>query len=813
MWTQTLRPVLRRLRESPGYAIAFVVTLGLGIGATSAIFSAVEGVLIRPLPYPNADRIVYVTQPLARSGTENASFSFTEIEDYRRQARTVAEIVEYGDWQFNVVGRGDPVLAYGGLVTSNYFTLLDIKPYLGRTLTADDDVSGAPAVAVLTYEFWRRVFDEDPAVLGRVIELTGVATTIVGVVEPGSHYAGTERAELYANYSTNAHYVGASMQEERSHRMTDVYALVRPGVPVDAARAEFEAIADRLHAAYPEHYSTERGFGIRLTPWRDVLVREARPTLLILTGAVALVLIVACANVGNLTLARLVARERELAVRAALGATPGQLRRQLLGEHLVLAIAGSVVGVAIAYVALDLLVSYAARMTLRAGEVGINGTVLAFSLAVGVGVAVLFAWVPRLPASSTAAPVLASGSGGGRSTVSRGQRRAQRALVAAQVAVSFVVLVGAGLLARSLVNLQQVETGLRTESLVTFKAPNMTQQRGDRNRQTFEELVERLAAYPGVESVATASAAPFDRLVVYAWRMRVEGASPELREAPVQMLTNSVSHSYFSTLDLPMVRGRAFTADDTATADRAVVVNESLAVLLFGAEDPLGRRVQWSYDGSSWAGWRTIVGVARDARELGPQSPPIATVYESAVQAAAGPAVIVRTAGDPAAAAREGARLVHELDAKRPVTDVWTLESALGEHVAPSRLNATLFGGFATLALAIAIVGLGGVLAFAVSERTREFGVRMALGAEPGRILRGVVGEGLTLAAVGLAGGAVVALALARTVEGILFGVSPRDAPTFVVAASVLAVASAAASWVPARRATQVDPNVALRAD
>ena len=810
MWTQTLRPVFRRLRDAPGYAFAFVMTLGLGIGATAAIFSAVEGVLIRPLPYPNADRIVYVQQPLRASGTANASFSFSEIADYRAQAATVDEVVEYGDWQFNVVGRGDPMLAYGGLVTSNYFTLLDIKPYLGRTLTADDDVSGAPAVAVLTYEFWRRAFDEDPGVLGSVIELTGVATTIVGVVEPGSHYAGTQRAELYANYSTNSHYMSASMQEERSHRMTDVYALLKPGVSLDSARSEFESIARRLYAAYPEHYAAERGFGLSMTPWREVLVREARPTLLILMGAVALVLIVACANVGNLTLARLVTRERELAVRAALGATPGQLRRQLLAEHLVLALAGAVVGVGVAYLALGLLVDYAARMTLRAEEVAINGTVLAFALAMGVVVAVLFAWVPRLPGSTSAAPVLASGSGGGRTTVGRAQRQAQRGLVAAQVAVSFVVLVGAGLLARSLLNLQDVDPGIHVEDVVTFKAPNMTQQPPPRHRAIMEETAERLAAYPGVESVATASSAPFDRLIVYAWRVRVEGASPELREAPVQMLTNAVSHNYFETLGVPIARGRGFV-DETSGSEPSVVVNASLASLLFGTDNPVGRRMQWSYDGRSWAGWRTIVGVAGDIRELGPQSPPLPTVYESAVQAAPGAALIVRTAGDAAAASQEGARLIHELDPKRPVTDVWTLEEALGEHIVPSRLNAVLFGTFAILALSIAIVGLAGVLAFAVSERTREFGVRMALGAEPRAILKGVVGEGMTLAAIGLAGGAVMAIALARLVEGILFGVSPTDVPTFVASAVVLVLAAGAASWVPARRATMVEPSTALQ--
>jgi putative ABC transport system permease protein len=373
--------------------------------------------------------------------------------------------------------------------------------------------------------------------------------------------------------------------------------------------------------------------------------------------------------------------------------------------------------------------------------------------------------------------------------------------------------VGAGLLARSLMSLQRIQPGFTTASVVTLKAPNTTRQTPERNRQIFDELTERLSAYPGVEAVTVASTAPFDRQTVYAWRVRVEGASPELREAPLQMLANIVSPSYFSALDMQITRGRPFTSDDTATADRAIVINESLATMLFGSDTALGRRMQWSYDGTSWTGWRTVVGVAADVRELGPQTPPMATVYESSVQAAPGPAVIIRTAGVPDDAAREAARLVHEMDAKRPVTEVRTLDTALSDLIAPSRLNAALFGVFATLALSIAIVGLAGVLAFAVSERTREFGIRMALGAEPGRILRGVVGEGLTLAAFGLAGGAIAALALARLVEGILFGGRSTDVPTFALASVVLAVASAVAAWVPARRATRVHPSVALRSE
>jgi predicted permease len=697
-------------------------------------------------------------------------------------------------------------------VTSNYFTVLDIKPFLGRTLTPADDVDGAAAVAVLTYEYWRRAFGADPAVISRVIELTNVATTIVGVLEPGSHYAGTERAALYANYSTNAHYMGASMQQERTHRMTDVYGLVRRGVPLDRARAEMDAIATRLHSAYPAEYPAERGLGIRVRPWRDVLVEDARPTLLILMGAVALVLIIACANVGNLTLARLVRRERELAVRAALGATPGRLRRQLLAEHLVLALAGAVLGVAVAAAGMHLLVDYAARMTLRAEEVGINGTVLAFSLAVGVGVAVLFAWAPRLPSASTAS-ALGAGGVGGRTTSSKAQRRLQRLLVAGQVAVSFVVLAGAALLARSLVNLQETDHGFATDAVVALKAPNFTRATPERNRAIFTELTDRMTAFPGVEAVATASSAPFDTLAIYAWRIRVEGATPELVDEPVQLLTQSVSPTYFAALRVPVLRGRGFSVEDLPGAPRALVINEALASRLFGTESPLNRRMQWSFDGRTWGDWRTIVGVARDARELGPQSPPLPTVYESSTQAAPGPTVLIRAAGDSSVAAREAARLVHELDPKRPVTDVWTLDTALDEHVAPSRLNASLFGTFALLAVAIASVGLGGVLAFAVSERTREFGIRMALGSEPWRILRGVVGEGLALAAAGLAVGAVGAVLLARFVEDILFGVQPTDVPTFLLTAVLLLCVAAAASWLPARRATQVHPSVALRAD
>jgi predicted permease len=807
-----IRPTLRMFRQDPGYALAFIVTLGLGIGATTAIFSAVEGVLIRPLPYPHADRIVYVEQPISKAHQPNTAFSFVEVADYRSQARSVDEFVEYGDWQFNVVGIGEPQLIYGGLVTSNYFKVLAIRPMFGRSLTAEDDKRSSAPVAVLTYEFWRRAFGDDRSALGKVIELSGVATTIVGVLEPGSHYAGSKRAELYANYPTNTHYMSATMQGDRQHRMTDVYALIKAGVPLAQAQVEMTGIADRLHTAYPKDYPPAAGYGLTLTPWRDVLVKNARPTLLVLMGAVALVLLVACANVGNLTLARLVRRERELAVRAALGASARHLRVQLLAEHVVLALAGSALGVGVASLALKLLVDYTARMTLRADAVALNGVVLTFSLAIGLATAVLFAWTPRLPADAKSSS-LSGASSGTRTTIGRGQKRIQRTLVATQVAVSFVVLVGAGLLVRTFANLQGLTPGFDVTQVLTLRAPNLAQFAPEKNRVLFDELTARLKAYPGVVDVATTSRAPYATSDIFPLNVKAPDSHLDGTTAPLQMLTLAVSPSYFTTLKIPLIRGRLFGPDDRTTSPRVVLINETLARLAFGSADPLGRTIDWSFNPGNFTTPRTIVGIARDVRELGGTGTVVPTVYESNVQAGQGSALLIRTTGDPVLVAREATRIIHEADPKRPVTDVRTLESAAQETIAPSRLNATLFSSFALLALAIAAVGIGGVLAFSVSQRTKEFGIRMALGSGRGQILRGVLVDGLVLAAIGLVEGTIAAVLLARFLKTLLFGVETIDATTFVATAVLLAMVAAAAAMLPALRATRVDPNVALRAN
>lgn len=792
---------LRRLRHGRAYTAAFIVTLGLGIGASTAMFSAVEAILLRSLPFPDGDRIVYVEQVQSAAADSPGQFSFVEIADYRRTSTAMDQFVEYGDWTFSLVGLGEPRVIHGGLVTSNYFEVLGIGAHLGRTLIADDDHDTAAPVAVLTYEFWRQALGADPGVVGRGIELSGIATTVVGVLRPGAHYAGSARADIYANYPTNSHYVSASMQDERTHRMTDVYARLRPEATLDHAREELAGIARRLHQEFPSAYPQSRGFGVRLTPWRDVLVRDARTTLLLMS-TVGLVLIVAVANVANLTLTCLMRRQRDLAVRAAMGASPTALRAELLVEHGLPAFAGAFVGMALAWLGLRQLTDYAAQMTLRSTEIALNWTVLGYAFGVALVSAVLVVLVPPLP------QVAGSGT---RDTSNRRHRRAQKVLVVGQVALSFVVLAGAGLLVRSLVNLQRVDWGLEIERVASMKAPNYTRLPSPRQRALFDEVMTRLREVPAVAGVAIATTPPLDDAQVFSWRYRTDGRQSE--EQGSSILFNSVSDDYFKVLDITIRSGRAFGGQDIAGGEPAVIINERFAHMAFPDEEPVGRRVQWSFDGTQWGAWRTVVGVAANTRERGPRAGVIPTVYEAATQAGVGPTLLVRGTGDLGLALIEARRLFQELDPKRPITDAGTLSAALSQHVSASRINATLFSGFGLLALGIAAVGVGGVLAFAIAQRSREFGIRAALGASRGRILRGVLSEGIVLALSGLVLGVAGAVGLTQAMQGLLFNVEPLDAATYTATATVIVGVAVGASWWPARRATHVDPAVVLKAE
>src|SRR6185369_6300979 len=493
--TNDIRIALRNLIRVPGFALAFVLTLGLGIGANTAIFSVINGVLLRPLPYPEADRIMHLRQPQVAAGVEDSSFSFPEVAHYRSVAKTIDQFVEFGDWTFNVLGRGEPHRATGGLVTANFFPMLGAQPLVGRMLVPADEAKGAPPVVVLTHTYWQRMFGSDPKVVGQTLDLTTKQAQIVGVLKPGSHYATQRVQDFYANYAANDHYMSSSMQNEWPHRMTTVFARLAPGATPASAQAELRQISTALHQDHPEAYPKSRGFDVVVTPWKDELTTKARPTLIILLVTTVFVLVIACANVANLTLTRLVQREREMGIRAALGAPAGMLRRQLLAENLVLSVLGGALGLALAVSGLNLLIAYTSRFTSRTGEIGLDARVLVFTLLVSTLMAMLFAWAPRLTFMND--PVRAMSQGGGRNTSTRGRRRAQRALVISQLAASFMLLIGAGLLTRSLLRLYAVDPGFNLENVLSLEAPANFEQvnpavNAQRAAQFGLDVVERI---------------------------------------------------------------------------------------------------------------------------------------------------------------------------------------------------------------------------------------------------------------------------------------------------------------------------------
>ena len=801
-----IRIALRNLTRMPWFAVAFILTLGLGIGANTAIFSMINGVLLRPLPYPEADRIMHLRQVQATAGIDDSSFSFPEVADYRTQSKTIDQFVEFGDWTFNVLGRGEPHRATGGLVTANFFPMLGAQPQLGRTLVAADQDKGAPPVAVLTHAYWQRIFGSDPNVIGQTLDLTVKKAQVVGVLAPGAHYATQRKQDFYVNYAANDHYMSASMQDGRTHRMTDVYARLAPGATPEQAQAELRQIAGQLHQAYPEAYPAARGFDTIVTPWKDELTVRARPMLLILLVTTIVVLVIACANVGNLTLTRLVHRETEFSIRAALGAPAGLLRRQLLAENLVLSVLGGVLGLGLAVVGLNLLISYAGRFTNRTGEIAIDGWVLGFTMSVAIAIAMLFAWAPRLTFVNDPARAMA---GAGRSAGTPGRRRAQRILVVSQLAASFMLLIGAGLLTRTLLRLYAVDPGFDLANVLSLQAPDFTAQSRDKRLQFSQDVLDRVKGQAAVQNAAMASSAPLAGAMTMPTDIQIDGTDAGVGASAQVVVTRVVSSGYFETVGTELVAGRPFQVTDQQKSPPVAIISQAMARYYFGSK-PIGRRVARRM-GPHWSTAAEIVGVAGGTHADGLTERPEMTLDRPDTEQKAVSTLLVRTAGSMDQLTPRVVETIRALDPNRPVDHVQTLEEIRDETIAPQRLNATLIGLFAILALAIAMVGVAGVLAFSVSQRTNELGIRMALGAEPGGSLRMILGEGAMMAAIGLVIGGIAAVPLSRMLSGLLFGVAPVDLPTIAVAASLLLFVAMAAAWVPARRAMTVDPMTALR--
>jgi len=813
MLVADLRYAVRSVLRARGFALAVVVTLGLGIGATTAIFSVVRGVMLKPLPHRQGDRLMYLRQSTRGAGGENVAFSVPEIADFRTGSRTLAGIAEYSPVTLTLVGDDDAVRIDVGLVTGNYFSVMGLSPVIGRSFTDGDDGSSAAPVMMLTYDYWRKRFGGDRAVVGRTLRVGGKAVTVVGVLQPAPYFPA--RIDALMNMVNSEHHLSAMMVTGRTHRMTEMIARLAPGASVPQARAEVAAITSRAHADHPEAYDAGSGFQVTLTPFQEVLGQGARLTMLLLMGAAAFVLVIACANVANLTLMRGVGREQELVVRAALGAGTSRLRRLLMAENLVLTLAGSILGLLIAFGGVRMLTTFAARYSPRANEIRIDGAVLAFSLLLAIVVAVLLSFAPGLASERTLG---ASLSGGGRRTTGTVRRqRLQQGLVVAQIAVSVMLLTGAGLLTRTMQRLSLVDSGLNTENVLTMEVPKDFD--GSSPAATiaqYERIQSQLATLPGVSEVGLGSTMPL-RVSGITLDMKADGRPVAPGQAQPHSEYRTANPDYFHAAGIPLLHGRAFTSTDRAESPRVVILNKTLADQFFPNQDPIGQRVAWTGDVLKFIGvsgdWRTVVGVVGDTKDGGLDAAPIpATFIPFAQGDFPSGGFVIRTRSSAASFAAAATRIVRQAAPQQPIEKVLTVEQIRDESVSPRRLNAVLVSSFGILAMLVAAVGIAGVLAFSVTARTNEIGVRMSLGADSARVQRMVLSEGGRLVLIGLAVGVAGALALTRLIRGLLFGVPPHDPVTLAIVALIMAVVGIGACWIPAFRAARIDPAIALRA-
>ncbi len=791
-----LRHASRALRRSPGFTGVAVLTLALGIGANTAIFSVVDGVLLDPLPYPEPDRIVMVFE--TRSEPTPGNFSYANLEDVRERARSFGALAAWGAGSATLTGAGEAARVDGARVTPEFFRVFGVEPALGRTILAEETEAGADAVVVLSDGVWRDRFGADPDVLGRAVTLDGRAHTVIGVMPPG--YGAPYDARLWRPFVASPDPV----RRRAFHNLRAVGRLA-PGVDAVAAQAEVDGLMGALAGAYPE---ANANAGARVRTLRDVIVEDARPALLMLLGAVGFLLLVACANVANLLLARATARRREIGVRVALGAGRGRLARELLAESVALAALGGAAGALLAVFATDALLALGADMIPRADRVGVDVRALGFAAALSLATGVAFGLLPALRASRTP-PMAVLRSGRGESAAGE-SRRLRGALVVAELALTVVLVCGAGLLLRSFAELRQVDPGFDAERMVGFELalPEARYEAPERVVGFYDELTDRLEALPGVRSAATALTPP---LAGGGWTttLRIEGRPRPESELP-SVAFNVVSAGYFATIGTPVLRGREFDAGDDADAPRVVLINRSAAERFWPGEDPVGRRINAGPNPE--APYATIVGVVADVREGPLESAAGPTLYfPQAREAFRSVAVVARTEADAAAVLPSVREAVAALDPELPVQGLGTVEQHLSSAVAEPRFNAAILASLAWLALVLACVGIYAVVAYAVGRRTREIGVRIAVGADRRDVMRLVLGDGMRLAGMGLAIGLAGALAVTRLLSGLLYDVSAADPLTFAAVAALVTLTALAATWLPARRATRVDPIRVLR--
>jgi predicted permease len=807
-----MRFAFRSLRRAKGLAATVIVTLALGIGANAAIFSVVRAVLLRPLVNRDEDRLVYIQQTAAAFDAADLTFSIPEIDDLKARVKSIASFGDFSTTDLTMIGLGsEPRVVKAGVVDGSFFDVMGLRPVLGRLLNAGDDGPNAAGAAVLTYRFWTTALNRDPSVVGQTMRLGARTATIIGVLEPAVPYP--QETEIFANIVTSPHHLDATMRTHRTHRMTELFGRLAPGVTLEDARAELTAAHDAMMRAYPEAYSSNGAIQVRVSRLRDQIASPARTILIVLLAAAGIVFVIACSNVANLILARSVRRQGELAIRAALGAGTGALRRTLLAESLVLCGAGAALGLALADPFESLVARFAARFSIRALDVAVDPAMLWVGVGLAAAAAVLLAFVPRLPTTANATgPSLVSANV--RLTPSTNRRL--RAFATIQIAFSFVLLAVAGMLMNALVHLETARTGLDLPHIIALDVPPAAIGVGDRTvMHLYDEVARRVRQLPGVQAAATGMFVPWrdNGLFGAALPYRGDGQThvPGQDDPRAQLRVNSPG--FFATIGLPILEGRDFNDSDSAGSDRVAVISETVARRAFPTGSAVNRKliVKNGVDNSDTAA--RVIGVVPDFDDENVIAGPAPRLYLALAQIGVPMRIFVRANGDPHALVPEVTRVIRGLLPDQAIARPSTLEDVRDSVLSPERLNAFVVTGFAGIALLIAVVGVSGVLAFSVSARTREFGIRLAVGSEPRKLVAGVVTEGVIMAVLGIAAGAGAGVIATRAAAGLVANVNtPGVLPTIAAAVVLIGAAALAALW-PAARAARIDVLQALRSE
>jgi len=815
-----LRVAFYSLMRTQGLAITVILTLALGIGANAAIFTLVRGVLLKPLVNRDEDRLIYIRQSAPGVGDDNSSFSVPEIHDLRASVKTLSAFGEFSTIEFTMIGLGEPRVVQAGVVDGPFFEVMGLHPVLGRLVGRQDDGPKAAGVVVLTYRFWTTTLGKDPGVLGKTVRLGSGpmgnrSATIIGVLEPSVPYP--QDTEIIANVVTSPHHLSATMVTDRLHRMTELFGRLAPGVTLEQSRVELRSVYGAMTKEHPGDYSPKANYQIGAKLLRDQITSGARTVLLVLLAASALVFIIACSNVANLILTRTVRREGELAIRAALGASTGALRRMLLAEGLLLCGAGAAVGVWSAQPLVAILARYASRFSVRALDLTVDSSLLWVGAALAIVAAVILAFVPRLPLAGTSNGLNLS-SGSVRITGSTSRR--QRIFAVVQIAASFMLLTGASTVITTLIALQTAQTGLDTRHVLTVNVPVMSYGKTPGQVVDFyKESIRRIDALPGVSKTAFGMVVPW-RDGGFGLQFSADGHVHAAGEEDPRAQMRIISPGFFASLGVPIIAGRDFDGLDGQKGKEPVaIVSETLARRMFPNQDAVNRHVYWTdpvlrfAPGINGAPHR-IIGVTADIDDEHLIPGPVVTIYSPFEEGPIfGGRLFIHTGANPYSLVTPVTRLIRDMSADQPIEHAATLEDVRAEVLTPDRLNSLVFGVFAAVALTIALVGVAGVLAFSVSARTREFGIRLALGSQPQRLLKGVVVEGAVMAVAGVLAGAAFGYVAARLAGSYFFEVKMPGALPVTLSAFVLLAAAVVASWLPAARAARIDVIQALHSE